>query len=123
MDPNKYETDAARVTRYAARVRELEAGISEVYRLVHYHRTDWADIDAALERLVRTKTNELDEALGIGKEGHCISCGVPLKTPPCDTDLCRMDRWEREGYRCRCGLPEDHEGPHSQTDGGGTVGE
>lgn len=85
-------------------------------------------------------SKSLDEALGVGEEGHCISCGVPLETPaeptrtPCDhispltgkktvmangeCYLCHMDRWEREGYRCRCGLPEDHEGPHSQSDRG-----
>lgn len=28
MDPNKYETDAARVTRYAARTRALEDELS-----------------------------------------------------------------------------------------------
>jgi|HubBroStandDraft_2_1064218.scaffolds.fasta_scaffold1134759_2 hypothetical protein len=111
MDSNKYETDAARVKRYAARVRALEAGISEVYRMVHYHRADWTDIDAALKRLVHAESQSLDEALNVGKEGHCISCGAPLQ---CENDLCRMDRWEREGYRCRCGLPEDHEGLHLQ---------
>lgn len=32
---------------------ELEAGVAEVFRMVHYHRADWTDIDAALERLMR----------------------------------------------------------------------
>lgn len=46
---------------------ELEAGVAEVFRMVHYHRADWTDIDAALERLMRLTSETGDD---VGDESH-----------------------------------------------------
>lgn len=42
-------------------IDRLTAGIGEVYRMVHYHRAQWSDVDDALERLVRLTAQRFSE--------------------------------------------------------------
>jgi hypothetical protein len=77
-----------------ARVEALEAGLGEVYRMVHYHRAQWADVDGALERLTRATAETGDESMRCAPQPWRQAEELPDEKPGLICPKCGVDRYK-----------------------------